>query len=63
MNRLSQLVENYDKMSDYHKQLIADLSEYLVWQEDRDLEKLVDKIASEPSVYEKHIQQRSKWKL
>lgn len=51
MNRLVQLVENYDKLSEFHKQLITDLSDYLVWKEDRDLELLVDKISSDALSY------------
>jgi hypothetical protein len=51
MNRLVQLVDNYDKLSEYHKQLITDLSEYLVWKEDRDLEMLVNKISNDALSY------------
>jgi hypothetical protein len=57
MNQKEELISNFDMLSDYHKQEVISFVEYLVWKENRDIEKLVSKIANSSIEYLQELKQ------
>jgi hypothetical protein len=57
MNQNEELISTFDMLSDYHKQEVISFVEYLVWKENRDIEKLVSKISNSSIEYLQELKQ------